>query len=405
MTASNKSDTSIHQAAAPACCLAWNPSQPLALYYAENTTDETTADIQCVPPSTPPCTSAELVCLNQLVRAQQDFFKEDPSERSMRYRTALRACLNEDEEECLKRTYLLMQLSHVCLPPYDQPGIQTASFVRYLRLHHCCRVFINEEEVDALLNLVQPEQAPVYWDYAASLIRTGCLERAAQLLQKHSLIAQAFSSNNEWGPFHEIQQAAHDLFGLFACAPLPGSRNSDFDDELDMTAYFQQDQNMNSGALSLHPMVLNASDYQVWDATPDQYNPSLARSKHAAWMQALRTANLSALTHRVPQIQRLLDMILLEPKQQLDDEYDSDDWADALCAELLYHQPLLRPSDFGRRALALMKERNQDQAPHVQLLLAIMNGNAAQAVASIAEFGNVTGAALPKTIVSQERRN
>ena len=378
------------------------------------------------------------------------------------YRKAFDNCINEwsedlekrDEEleekekkdnqvslELLRSTYAIAHLSEIflLLPNSQQdytgiidnvgygyegdvwnlPGGVTADMVRYLRKHHFGDInnLFDSSDVDGIYELYQPDQnGNIYWKMVEAFVTWGCLEDAWVLLSRHSIVRRLMEmeeqqeNNNVFNDYQtaslaEDRQGFQALMGILLSAPLPGSRNNNFDDGFDGSEDNESPQEMEGE----HIEGIPTSAYRLWETSSGtgdnfaKFEPKEANMVHRHWKQAIDTLPpLQRLRQRIPQLHKVLCLLAGNFR---DIEFDS--WQEELCAELLYKNPNIRLMDINVRAAALVAEyarssmdgNNDGTKPIDAMLLNVMRGNAGEVLKALYEFGGGSGAALPAVMV------
>ena len=390
------------------------------------------------------CNTHESSALMNLIDAYGDYLES--KERnwtafrslSKAYRMALCQCLQGWEKdlagqepdaatlenlELLKIVYAVTHLSEtfLLLPPTDSaldyyenaatmPGAVTADTVRYLRNHHMGDVTaaVDENSLKQILDSLQPDQienGSLYWKLVFSYLLRGCLEEVWALLSRHSMCRRCFDETLE--PLDEYHAAtlAEDRDGFLALrdillsAPLPGGRNEEYDAALDFS--LQDDEESEEEYLEGIP----TSAYRLWETNAASremgdlsltYNPYAASQMYQSWMQALtQIPAVHKLKRRIPQISTILNVMSGNLKSM---EFDS--WAEALCAELLYKLPSVRPDDMHARAFRWMEALGTaTKGGFEEVILSVMKGNAGRVIEVMHELGGGSGAALPAVMV------
>jgi hypothetical protein len=317
----------------------------------------------------------------------------------------------------LSETFLLLAPNDSALDYYENtsllPGAVTADTVRYLRLHHMgdASAGADESVVDQMLDSLHPDQVgggTVYWKLVVSYLVRGCLEEAWALLSRHSICRRSFDDTIEaLDEYHETT-LAEDREGFLALrdillsAPLPGGRNDEHDDGN------EEEEGEDEEEIQEYLEGIPASAYRLWETGqasregaggdyPATFNPHAAQHVYRNWKQALAALPaLHKLKRRVPQLNTLLAILSGDFKRI---EFDS--WAEALCAELLYKLPNLRPDDMNVRAARVMEQYGVfTKGGFEEVVLSVMKGNAGRVIQVMHELGGGSGAALPAVMVS-----
>ena len=409
------------------------------------------------------CNDHELAALTKMIRSHEEYLEKQgdaTNDRafaalkalSVQYRRALRVCLDDWREDIdhndgdgidkknydLLRTMLsLLHISDIFLPllvrrePYemmayesnqlDGPGVATADTVRYLR-HHLLGKPCGEYDdavLDEMLKSAFPEEfgdGQLYWKYVTKLLLRGCLEEVWEVLSKHSWYKksaraaeypQEDAENREQSHLQaRLEEAYYDfmvLKDILSRAPLPGGRNTLFDDGLTSP---EEDNDIDDAAYHLDDLDIDPSDYTLWELGVMSETPGEAFTAESAaierhklftnYVKDLRRRGFR-LCRRVPEIQGILSILCGDFSVVV-----FDFWAEKLCAELLYCHPNLRPSRISERARSIMKECpvEEDAKMHYECLLDIMEGNAGRALQMMWVAGGAGQAALPNTVVS-----
>jgi hypothetical protein len=282
-----------------------------------------------------------------------------------------------------------------------------------LRLHHMgdASAGADESVVDQMLDSLHPDQVgegTVYWKLVVSYLVRGCLEEAWALLSRHSICRRSFDDTIEaLDEYHETT-LAEDREGFLALrdillsAPLPGGRNDEHDDGNEEEEEGEEEE------VQEYLEGIPASAYRLWETGqasregaggdyPASFNPHAAQHMYRTWQQALTVLPaLNKLKRRVPQLNTVLAILSGDFKGI---EFDS--WAEALCAELLYKLPNLRPDDMNVRAARVMEKYGAFiKGGFEEVVLSVMKGNAGRVIQVMHELGGGSGAALPAVIVS-----
>jgi hypothetical protein len=379
----------------------------------------------------------ELQALIGIIQAYEEHEKEKngtkKSSLSLKCRAAVLKCIaawdaeisttNEDDSNnlvLLQSMYAVMHLSDVFLPLlqshlgvdsefsytdlYEQPGRATADMVRYLRFKHMPSTLSIEED---FWKASQPEQLDdTYWNCMYALVLRGNLEDACMLLQRHSLYARSLMSvsDDEYlsGTLHEMHEAFEELKELLLRAPLPAGRSDQYDsgiqlrtEEFESTNYYLED------------LETQSCDYLFWESStpyslpsadvPLAFQPQAAQRQHRIYQDYVRRFRQSfKLTRRIPELNKVLNILQGDLSQ-----CQFNNWAEHLCAELLYKNPLMRPRQIGARARVLMQQYGDlEENEHLELLLNIMDGVAGEAISLMYKLGGSSGAALPATAMT-----
>jgi hypothetical protein len=355
--------------------------------------------------------------------------------------------------DILRAMYSVMHLSDIFLPlnmpstqsshldynsylqdPFDTPGFCTADTVRYLRYNQVSEPeAVDPVGIREMLDSMQPQEfdgGALYWKYLTSLVLAGCLEKAWSVLSRHSLYMTAMTTSTDdedtyyAASMEETRQGFHDVMEIFLRAPLPGGRNSDYDDVMGTPDWQEQDVDegsnvkQNVDSYLLEGLDVAGQDYKFWESGSDAstsassasgarasadypmlYSPDAAIRKHRQWREYVRERRLSfSLTRRIPEIDALLAILTGD----FSGAVVFESWAERLLAELLYRQPDLRPRHLSARTRKIIKDCTGEDASKNGILVAIvsiMDGNAGQAIEAMYLLGGGSGAALPSTLV------
>jgi hypothetical protein len=435
--------------------MSWDPKSPFALLLPSLLQGEPAAvDTFLSHPGTG-CDDFELAALLKVLQAHEDYYADTAAatgpeysitlkQLSQEYRLALHACITSWElesttttdahvkanYELLKATHAVMQESQIFIPleqsqddnnllqnPMDCPGWATAETVRYLRYNHLDEPETMDAATEEMLNSVHPEEfggGALYWKLVTTLVLRGCLDRAWDVLAKHSLLVSCtngLTSSTATDPYdvthmNQVVAGFHAIRELLSRAPLPGGRSSlfdDFSDDMD----FSDD--LGSADYYLEGLEVADTDYRFWekdtaDATtatgdyPVSYNQEAAIRKHRLFRDFIRERKSSFdITRRVPEIDSLLSILTGDFSR-----VTFDNWKEKLLAELLYRQPDLRPRHMSARARKFMQDCGEDETePTNQVILNIMDGNAGEAIQAMYTLGGGSGAALPSVLVRE----
>jgi hypothetical protein len=353
------------------------------------------------------------------------------------------------------------------------PGSLTAGTVRYLRLNHLPDVYdavgASAAEVEELQASDQPEHlltpgrdgnddgdgdgdggegegGALFWSLVEAYAARGCLRDVWALLTHHSAVRRASAwaarqdGRGERGTaadavLREDAEALEILRGMLLGAPLPGGIDDAGDAGLDDDDGEGQDgmEVEEDDGLRLVPGVPRRA-WELWDdddddgappsaggsdGLPAAFHPRAAAARHRTWSAAVGKAlspagPLSSLLRRIPRLRRLLSIL----RGRFDDVEAGGGavplfrtWDEALCAELLYVMPTVRPDDVHVRAELAMARfglsvgsagaggSSADSAVE-EIILSVMRGDAGRAVISLQGFGGSSGAALPAAMVS-----
>jgi hypothetical protein len=369
-------------------------------------------------------TSALFQILTSYSAAQVKSQSEVQSQRS--YRSILHSCLEEfiqDTDnpmefaslELFKIMYAITHLTetHILRTP------TMADTVSYLRHHHMETLSIQE----FLESTSHPEEHEEYWTLLRKLLIRGCLSDAWSVLTYHSACQRAatiehplssslssaremallstYSNTNDHAYSRErYRQGFVALREILESAPIPGGRTDLYDVEQNDN---EKNNNEDSNNLSVNRYQndlfingLHPKDYQLWNT-----NPSKALTSWRTWQSQVKSFNSisgvgSFLLSREPRLIPLLQMMQGDLSS-----IPFEDWSEALCAELLYIRPNLRPEDLPVRMSRSMQRMGQTDS--CSLILAILEGDYGAIVESLyTKLGGGSGAALPATMVSTE---
>ncbi|KAL3903704.1 MAG: hypothetical protein SGILL_010346, partial [Bacillariaceae sp.] len=287
----------------------------------------------------------------------------------------------------------------------SQPGAVTAETVRFLRRHVLGAVDdqFDDTEFAEMYDSVQPDQfngGDIYWKaIEANLIR-GYLEEAWLLLSNHSMarrLNEVDMEQDEGMDEYLRASLAEDRDGFLALrqvllsAPIPGGRVESNDDaEIG-------DQMVDTEDID----GISNLAYQLWDATDNgstfHFEPRHAHQMWQNWQQTIKMMpELHRLRSRIPQLNRLLDMLSGDFRQV---QFAS--WSDELCADLLYKIPDIKMVDICARTKDVMKaDPDKSSADLKEGIASIMNGNAGSVISLAYKLGGSSGAALPATVTS-----
>jgi len=264
---------------------------------------------------------------------------------------------------------------------------------------------------------------------------------AWRVLSRHSLYAAA-TSNGGYGDEDDSSFAAiraeFDLLRfLLSRAPLPGGRNDAHDDGLPV----ESDDNDGEGEASdddvdvmmdfdlNDSLDVNPADYKLWEssvasssAASDPFGggtaatmmmgfgastlDNIALRRHRQWQDFVKEKRRTSFlwSRRIPQIDSILAILSGDLSNV---KFDS--WAGQFCAELLYVNPALRPSDFSARIRRIRKDlvkagsasaaATEEETGPEKVLLKIMKGEAGEAIQALWQLGGCSSAALPSTLV------
>jgi Nup85 Nucleoporin len=405
-------------------------------------------------------TKADVVNGNNNAETTDMIIKRNLRILSTKYRAAVRDCLadwersmetnannmivsedgmnstNDHENfELLQMVHSMIHLADIFLPllpsshswdypvdPYQKPGIATSDTVRYLRYHHLGNAEdqipdLDSDEVDEMLKSAQPElfkDGRVYWNYVCQLALRGCLDDVWNVLSKHSLYVTAtsvcsysteFDKNNpnHFAQMLQVCEGFSQLKELLFRAPLPGGRNDRFDDVL-MDDNLQEP-DIDMATLFLDGLYVDPGDFQLWDLMHESIdfpvikNEKEAIQRYRQWSQFVKEHRRAfKLSKRL----REVDLILAI----LSGDFSCvsfNNWAQMLCAELLYQHPEYRPIQISKRTQQIVnqfkKNGVESSGVDTDTLVRVMEGDAAVAIEWIYVAGGAAGAPLPSTLV------
>jgi Nup85 Nucleoporin len=362
-------------------------------------------------------TSALLQILTGSQQAQANSQSEPQPQRS--YRSILNSCLEEflqDTDhpiefaslELFKLMYAITHLTetHILRTP------TMADTVSYLRHHHMETLLIQE----FLETTSHPEEHEEYWTLLRKLVIRGCLSDAWSVLTYHSacqraamenplsssssreIIASPYSNTNALAYSRERDRHGFAaLREILETAPIPGGRTDLYDiEQNDGDDDYEEDMNNISTNLFKNKSFtsgVHQKDYQLWNTTP-----SAALATWRMWQSQVTSFSSvggvgSFLLNREPRLIPLLQMMQGDLSS-----IPFEDWSEALCAELLYIRPNLRPEDLPVRLSRSMQRMGQTDS--CSLILAILEGDYGAIVESLyTKLGGGSGAALPATMV------
>ena len=350
--------------------------------------------------------------------------------------------------ELLKSSYSFLHLSDVLLPlllppeagtvagalvsqpdPFDVPGFVTADLIRYLRHNHmmaASTVTTMEELLDssaAFPEAVGGDGAP-YWNLVESLVLRGCLDKAWNVLSKHSSYAQAklrTTNTDEMGLLpddvtHALEQIVQEFESLqlvLLRAPIPGGTSDRWDDA---TSHDDAIENVDYFMEQDDDFAVQPTDYLYWekdrrmggggggggnnnDDTTTMFLGSLALRKHQLWQDYVRDMRRKfPLARRVPQIDSILAILSGDLSH-----VTFHSWVDQFCAELLFVQPHVTARSIGARARRIITKFHEPSQsplnPFLSSMLSVMDGDVGLAVDLVWIMGGASGAALPSTLV------
>lgn len=247
---------------------------------------------------------------------------------------------------------------------------------------------------------ITTESSSLYWKLIQSLVKRGCLKDAWYLLSHHSYYDTNNANNNTTflthHHHHHVQQGFLYLRAILLSAPIPGGRTDTLDDILppwNRTEGQQQEQYDTSFPITVQDehneqeeeasLLTNipSNAHEGWgcNTTNDStgnYGAGTAsgirtsKSYYTLWSNLIATAYtasnpngpLSTLLQHIPELRwAVLDIIsgqfitITHSTSSSSSNDHFDGWAEALCAELLYKHPMIRPEDIPIRAQATME--------------------------------------------------
>lgn len=134
-------------------------------------------------------------------------------------------------------------------------------------------------------------------------------------------------------------------------------------------------------------------DYKLWET-----NPQAATASWKTWRSELNSMDFeSIIEHRIPKLSPILAI--------LKGDFSTaaslmGDWPNAVCAELLYQRPNLRPQDLEVRIKETMKLFGSENGNFESIVLSVLQGDAGRVVSALHQLGGGSGAALPAVVVS-----
>jgi hypothetical protein len=436
--------------------MAWLPSSPATLLLLDEISDASGVKSHYfLSDDGVGCNDYEVSALMHLLSDHESYLTTTPSTGGRRtwstlrslskaYRLALNECLrgweqeddkkeNDDAGDASTNDKLSFELLQMAVPvlhlaeiflllpaveatfeqykkPMSIPGALTADTVRYLRLHHMADVYATVDEptaVEEIFNSMQPEQVGeglIYWKLIKTMVLRGCLENAWAFLSRHSLCRASFDTTlDDYNSAARKQdrQGFVALRSLLLSAPLPGGRTSEYD-----VVWGEEDEEDGLPESRDETVWLEGipdSAYKLWGAGsridvdsdyPVIFQPNAAMKMHQNWSQYVRELQpVHNLKRRVPQLKSILDIMSGDLSHAA-----FDSWGEALCADLLYVRPNIRPHDISSRAAHFMSKIGPAN-PFNDVVLSIMDGNAGRAIRTMQGLGGGCGAALPATLV------
>lgn len=434
----------------PVKATAWDPKSPFTLLLPSLQEGKAATIDRLYSHAGTGCDEFELAALMRILQAHEDYYAgiADGDEGAavqptslkrlaLEYRLALHACFTIFEQtasatangrtklnyDLLKCMYAVLEQSQIFIPlvqasdvlqnPMDTPGYATADCVRYLRYNHTAEPETIDADIPEMMHSLHPEEfgdGSLYWKLITTLVLRGCLDKAWEVLSKHSLnvscnaslLAHQATDPYESSQLNEVVTGFQCIKELFNRAPLPGGRSSDFDDFSDEMEFTEQ---VGDTDYFLEHLEVATTDYTFWENEgnaaagrdlPVSYNQEAAIRKHRVFQNYVRDRRSSfQITRRVPQIDALLSILMGDLSK-----VHFENWNEQLLAELLYKQPNVRPRHISARARKFITDCGEDvNEPTNHVKLCIMDGNAGEAIHALSNVGGNSGAALPSTLV------
>jgi len=307
------------------------------------------------------------------------------------------------------------------------------------------------------------ETSSLYWKLIQSLVKRGCLKDAWYVLKHHSYYSNNTSYSTTVNHHHHLRQGFLYLRAILLSAPIPGGRTDTLDDilPLKMTEGEQEEQYNTSLPTKIQDehdeeeeeasILTNipSNAHEGWGCTtttttaPSQsmsnHNNTytddsncndgagtasgirMSKSYYTLWSNLITTAYtattpngpLSALLQHIPELRwAVLDIISgqfisTSTYSTSSSSYNYfDGWAEALCAELLYKHPMIRPEDIPIRAQATMKAYSTSSFTSMEemeqggdnfinhIVLSIMKKDAGSAIDALHKFGGGSSAGM-----------
>ncbi|KAL3797648.1 hypothetical protein HJC23_013480, partial [Cyclotella cryptica] len=280
------------------------------------------------------------------------------------------------------------------------------------------------------------------------LVQMGQLVSAWAVLTRHSSCRRANEEaslqNKQLSKEAEGWSALH---AILLSAPLPGGRGEEDDSGLvDFMSEEQEDEeddvdNLDTNAHERLMEGISRSAYLLWEARPrdskrereeryhrrlkrcgldvpreevevlpESYSEPIAMHAFQHWQRTVKSLLtprvggdhvLGALLSRFPQLQQILSLLVGSATTPALGAAANPSWSEVLISELLYQRPNIPPADIAVRARVAMRNRGgESNEVWEQMILKVMEGNAANVVYSMFEFGGGSGAALPATLTS-----
>jgi len=306
-------------------------------------------------------------------------------------------------------------------------GIVTADTVRYLRYNHIMDADAylqtkmgDDMDMGTLLDMNQPEyydpsssddamgignsgqQMTPYWCLLRKLVLRGCLDEAWAVLSRHSACRRSSEIDRSSGGYvdptvMEDNEAFALIQALLLSAPIPGGRNEDNDDGLELSSDEVEEQELLEG--------MPPDAYKQWDthAQDVEFNIHAIMNLYKSWKSTVAemikiNTPLRNLTRRLPMLKTCLWDVILNTAKSFQED---DVWAERLTAELIYVRPQICKEDVHIRATDHMEScsslghRDENMANVENILLQIMKGNAGAVIQALNIYGGGSSAALP----------
>jgi hypothetical protein len=306
------------------------------------------------------------------------------------------------------------------------------------------------------------EASSLYWKLIQSLVKRGCLKDAWYVLKHHSYYSNNNISSTTVTHQHHLRQGFLYLRAILLSAPIPGGRTDTLDDilPLKMTEGEQEEQYDTSLTTKIQEehddeeeeeeasILTNipSNAHEGWGCTTTTTAPSqslsdhtntytidsncndgagtasgirMSKSYYTLWSNLITTAYtattpngpLSALMQHIPELRwAVLDIISGQFRSSTHSTSSSynyfDGWAEALCAELLYKHPMIRPEDIPIRAQATMEAYSTSSFTSIaamepdgdnfinHIVLSIMKKDAGSAIDALHKFGGGSSAGM-----------
>jgi hypothetical protein len=297
---------------------------------------------------------------------------------------------------------------------------------------------------------ITTESSSLYWKLIQSLVKRGCLKDAWYVLSHHSYYDTNTANNNTTilthHHHHHLQQGFLYLRAILLSAPIPGGRTDTLDDILppwnrtegqpqeqydtSFPIVVQDEYNEQEEEASLLTNI-PSNAHEGWGCTTTKDTTGndgagtasgirTSKSYYTLWSNLIATAYnesnpngpLSTLLQHIPELRwAVLDIIsgqfLTITHSTSSSNINFDGWAEALCAELLYKHPMIRPEDIPIRAQATMEaysssssftsteEMQQEEGGDNfinHIVLSIMKKDAGTAIDALHKFGGGSSA-------------